>query len=179
MNSNHSHDHLQIMSRFDWLAIPAKTSLSDLNLPVSRVIIAHTVSDGCFTPAECAFRVRDIQKFHMETRGWDDIAYNFLIGGDGHVYEGRGFDKYGACVKGFNIDSICIAFIGTFTNVAPTNRQLEIAQQLLLDGIKLNKLKSDYRLYGHRQLATTESPGEKLYNIIKNWEHWQATPVAT
>lgn len=112
----------------------------------------------------------------MESRGWDDISYNFLIGGDNYVYEGRGWNKIGSCTKGFNDDSICVTFIGTFTNYSPTDQQLEIAQQLLRFGVELNQLKTDYRLYGHRQLMATESPGVQLYNIIRTWEHWRATP---
>lgn len=36
----------------------------------------------------------------MESRNWWDIAYNFLIGGDGAVYEGRGWDSEGSHTKG-------------------------------------------------------------------------------
>lgn len=173
-NSNHSRE-FQLKSRSDWLAAPSKNPLSDLSLPASRVTIAHTATANCSTAAVCSSRVRSFQTYHMNSRGWDDISYNFLIGGDNYVYEGRGWHKLGACAKGFNDDIICIAFIGTFTDIAPTDQQLEIAQQLLRFGVRLNKLKADYRLYGQRQVMTTESPGAQLYSIIKTWEHWQAT----
>jgi len=52
--------------------------------------------------------------------GWDDIGYNFLVGGDGNVYEGRGWDNQGAHVKGQNRASYGGAFIGDFTNELPT-----------------------------------------------------------
>lgn len=108
----------------------------------------------------------------MESRGWDDIGYNFLVGGDGNAYEGRGWNKQGAHTKGFNDGSICIAFIGTFTKLMPPQRQLNAAQQIISQGIKLKKLTPDYRLYGQRQLAPTESPGTSLYEIIAKWSHW-------
>lgn len=38
--------------------------------------------------ADCTFQVRTIQTFHIESRGWDDIGYNFLVGGDGAIYVG-------------------------------------------------------------------------------------------
>lgn len=41
-----------------------------------------------------------MQTYHMESRNWDDIGYNFMVGGDGDVYEGRGWDKQGAHTKG-------------------------------------------------------------------------------
>ena len=47
-----------------------------------------------------------LQNFHMDTRGWWDIGYNFLIGEDGRAYVGRGWDTLGAHAKGFNQQSI-------------------------------------------------------------------------
>jgi hypothetical protein len=35
-------------------------------------------------------------------RQYCDIGYSFLIGGDGNVYEGRGWDRLGAHTEGFN-----------------------------------------------------------------------------
>jgi peptidoglycan recognition protein len=29
-------------------------------------------------------------------QGWSDIGYNFIVGEDGNVYEGRGWTKVGA-----------------------------------------------------------------------------------
>lgn len=39
----------------------------------------------------CAARVRAIQAFHMDDRGWADIAYNFLCCKHGYVFTGRGW----------------------------------------------------------------------------------------
>lgn len=108
----------------------------------------------------------------MSTCDWDDIGYNFLVSGDGLVYEGRGWDKEGTHTYGFNKNSICIALIGTFTDTEPPLRQLNITKRLLEEGLRLQKIAPNYRLYGHRQLIATESPGAALYRIIKEWPHW-------
>lgn len=50
--------------------------------------------------AECTLRVRLMQTYHMESKRWDDIGYNWLVGGDGAVYEGRGWDKLGSHTLG-------------------------------------------------------------------------------
>lgn len=68
--------------------------------------------------------------------------------------------------------SICIAFIGTFSKQTPPQQQIEAAQGLIQLGVITKKLRPDYRLYGHRQLARNESPGLALYEIIKTWPHW-------
>lgn len=38
--------------------------------------------------------------------------YAFLIGGDGFIYEGRGWGKYGAHTYGYNCNSVGVGFIG-------------------------------------------------------------------
>lgn len=125
----------------------------------------------CFQ-ASCTFQVRYMQTFHIESRNWSDIGYNFLVGGDGAVYEGRSWDTVGAHTKGYNIKSIGIALIGTFNTVVPPERQIVALQQLIEYGVQLNKIDKDYKLFGHRQLIPTLSPGDALFNIIKKWEHF-------
>lgn len=167
-------DHQQkFISRIDWLAQPPQEPLDPLKTPVSKVVIAHTATDHCTIEAACKFQVRSIQSFHIMSRGWFDIGYNFLVGGDGRVYIGRGWDKVGAHTKGYNHESICIAFLGTFTRDEPSQQQLCAAEKLLAQGIALGKLSNDYALYGHRQLARTTSPGDILYRIIQTWPHWR------
>lgn len=123
--------------------------------------------------SECVFRVRYIQNFHIESQNFSDIGYNFLVGGDGAVYEGRGWNKQGAHTRGYNVGSVCVAFIGTFTRLEPSARQLNVTKLLLEEGVRLNKLTKSYNLFGARQFFGTESPGERLFRIIKAWPHWK------
>ncbi|XP_067644480.1 peptidoglycan-recognition protein LC isoform X2 [Eurosta solidaginis] len=163
---------LLIISRDEWLAMAEGEGVEILKLPVPRVIVAHTASGKCDTKKECDQRVRDVQAFHLLSNEWGDIGYNFLVGGNGLVYEGRGWNKVGAHTLGYNRDSICIAFIGTFIEELPTENDLKAAQLLIEEGVKLGILAKDYRLYGMRQLSATESPGKALYSIIMKWPHW-------
>ncbi|KAJ8687423.1 hypothetical protein QAD02_023217 [Eretmocerus hayati] len=168
-----------IVSRVEWGAQPPNEPDGNKPLsvqPVPYVIISHTATTFCYTQAQCVLNVRVAQTFHIESRGWDDIAYNFLVGGDGLVYEGRGWDIEGAHTFNYNRKSIGISFIGTFNTAEPTNAQLYAAQKLIELGLKIGKIDKDYKLLGHRQCIKTESPGEVLYNIIKTWKHWSPTP---
>lgn len=108
----------------------------------------------------------------MNSVNWDDIGYNFLVSSDGRVYVGRGWDNVGAVVKGYNYHSVGIAFIGTFMKEKPTDAQLKACQQLIEEGVRLQKLVPNYILNGARQLSPTESPGDSLYKIIRRWAHW-------
>lgn len=116
--------------------------------------------------------MKQIQKFHIQSRGFSDIGYNFLIGGDGAVYIGRGWNDQGAHTRGYNSNSIGIALIGTFNSQSPTKLQLCALKKLIAVGVSERKLADDYELYGHRQLSKTESPGVIAYEIIKTWDHW-------
>lgn len=88
------------------------------------------------------------------------------------MYYGRGWDAEGAHTKGYNKFSIGIAFIGAFNTEEPTVQQLEACQKLLQIGVELGKLDKDYKLLAHRQLWATSSPGDKLFDIIKEWPHF-------
>lgn len=90
---------------------------------------------------------------------------------------GRGWDKVGAHTRAYNRKTICIAFIGTFQVDKPPAKQLCAAYQLLAQGVALGKLTIDYELYGHRQLTSTDSPGDSLFKIIQTWKHWRRDPV--
>ncbi|XP_017053436.1 peptidoglycan-recognition protein LC isoform X4 [Drosophila ficusphila] len=163
---------LVILKVPDWGGRPAKHKLAEQVLPINRVVISHTAAEGCESREVCSQRVKVVQSFHMDSWDWDHVGYNFLVGGDGRVYEGRGWDYVGAHTKGYNTGSVGISFIGTFTKTIPNERQLKACQLLLEEGVRLKKLSPNYRLYGHRQLSATESPGEELYKIIQKWPHW-------
>ena len=55
----------------------------------------------------------------MDHNGWDDIGYSFLIGGDGNVYEGRGWKVQGAHTLSFNTVAYGTCFIGDFMETLP------------------------------------------------------------
>ncbi|XP_015124717.1 peptidoglycan-recognition protein SC2 [Diachasma alloeum] len=168
---------LTIISRDEWGGQTPAGPLTRLSQsPLPYVIISHTAFSPCTTKDQCSSNVRDIQNIHIAENKWDDIGYNFLVGGDGNIYEGRGWDMTGAHAIGYNSRSIGLSFIGTFNTVAPSDEQLRTAQLLLESGVKDGKLTSDYKLLGHRQVRETASPGDKLYEIIKTWPHWSAIP---
>ncbi|KYN01812.1 PREDICTED: peptidoglycan-recognition protein LC-like [Cyphomyrmex costatus] len=167
---------VRFVERNEWGAQPPADPLNKMKLPVPYVIISHTATEFCTTQSECTFHVRFAQTFHIESRKWSDIAYNFLVGGDGLAYVGRSWDYVGAHSFGFNNRSIGISFIGTFNSVVPPKTQLHAAQKIIELGVKAGKISPDYKLLGHRQVSKTLSPGEALYNEIKKWPHWSPQP---
>lgn len=165
-------NRLRIISRINWLAQPA-FSKDPLPEPVQYVIIAHTATEEGFTQAENTLLVRLVQTFHIESRKWGDISYNFLIGSDGNVYEGRGWGIQGAHTLGYNQKSVCIAFVGCFMDHLPPLKALNAARALIQNGIELGHIPADYSLVGHCQCIPIESPGRRLYDEIKTWPKWR------
>ncbi|XP_052872614.1 peptidoglycan-recognition protein LC-like isoform X5 [Anopheles cruzii] len=164
---------LRLVTRTEWLAQPPREVLADLKLPVNNVIIAHTATEGCTTQLACIAIVKFVQELHIEKNKFDDIGYNFLIGGDGKVYEGRGWNKVGAHLKDYNTISEGIAFIGNYETIDhPTDAQMNQLSQLIKNGTDEGKLVVDYKLYGASQLKATLSPGKFLMEKLKLLPHF-------
>lgn len=120
--------------------------------------------------------MRNIQNYHINSLGWADIGYNFLIGGDGQVYEGRGWRKQGAHASGWNSNSHGFSYMGTYTTTSPTAAQVSVGKQLVQCGISLGHIRSNHGLIGHRQVGATECPGNVLYREIQTWPNYRANP---
>lgn len=108
----------RIISRTEW---KARKRIDFRMLPVTPtpyVVIHHGgVPKYCQDQEACSAIVRSYQNFHLDDRGWWDIGYNFLIGEDGNVYEGRGWNYVGAHAPGYNTQSIGICILGDFTGI--------------------------------------------------------------
>ncbi len=58
---------------------------------LTRAVIHHTAGPSDYTSdyETGKARMRSTQNYHMDTQGWCDIAYHFLVNAAGHIYEGR------------------------------------------------------------------------------------------
>lgn len=97
------------VNREEWGAAPPLGVGEIVELPLKHVQITQTSTDECDNKEQCSAILRDIQRSHV-SRNMSDIAYNFLVGNDGNVYEGRGWKK--KC--GFQNENIVIAFMGMY-----------------------------------------------------------------
>jgi hypothetical protein len=80
----------EFVARAIWGARPPKT-VTPIPGPVRGVAIHYEGPHmGAYTPADAVALVRGIQRFHMDTRGWADIAYTAVVDRFGRVFEGRG-----------------------------------------------------------------------------------------
>jgi N-acetylmuramoyl-L-alanine amidase len=113
---------------------------------------------------------------HVMQVGWSDISDNFLVGGDGNVYEGRGYYYEGAYSKRYAYKSINVAFMGDYKRTAPTQLQLNALRNFLEFSVRTQKIYHDYELLGLRQVEPLWSPGDQLYEAIKTFPNWVQNP---
>uniref|UniRef100_A0A452IAW9 Peptidoglycan recognition protein 1 n=1 Tax=Gopherus agassizii TaxID=38772 RepID=A0A452IAW9_9SAUR len=164
-----------IVSRRQWGARPPRSRVP-LRTPVPYVIIHHTTGNRCTSQASCSQEVKGIQNYHMNTQRWSDIGYNFLIGEDGRVYEGRGWKTMGAHAKKWNHKSLGFSFLGNFSNRIPSAAALNAAKSLIQCAISRGFLKRSYTVTGHRNVNPTSCPGNALYRVITQWPRFKAKP---
>lgn len=162
----------RIISRKEWGAKKPKRT-KYLSTPVKYAVVHHSDTPQCLSENACKERIRSIQSYHMHHNHWDDIGYNYLIGGDGNVYEGRGANTVGAHVRNYNTVSLGICVIGNYEVKTPTAKTVNALKSILSCLMTRQKLRSNYLLRGHRDLGKTTCPGKYLYNIINKWPHYR------
>jgi hypothetical protein len=127
-----------IVTRAEWGADESIKSTSGSCrrrfFPVQQLFVHHTVGRNFESNPKAAMRA--IYHFHTQTRGWCDVGYNFVVGWDGTIYEGRWARAYspwevhssedrsgravaGAHVSGYNSGSVGVSVMGNFSEVQP------------------------------------------------------------
>ncbi|MDA1114769.1 MAG: N-acetylmuramoyl-L-alanine amidase, partial [Planctomycetota bacterium] len=169
-----------VFDRASWGANPAVCNPAYCT--TTHVAMHHTASASEYTSqswSECAANVKASQVYHMVTRGWCDIGYNYLICPHGDIFEGRGGgDDVRGAHDGYNCGSMGVSMMGYFH--APHNQTLTTAMQDAF--VDLAAWKCDQQgidplgtswyagyganqtnLYGHRDVSSTACPGDFAY----------------
>lgn len=158
---------MKIVSRAQW---GARTPLTRyrMALPSPRLWIHHTAGEE-----HGAEGVRSIQRFHMNGRGWSDIAYSFLVDDDGTIYEGRGVGVVGAHTKDDNSSSHAICAMGNFDVREPTDEMVAAIGELAAAGKERGWWGEVTG--GHRDApgASTACPGRHLYARLDDIRNYQ------
>jgi hypothetical protein len=171
-----------IYSRAQWGANEKIREKSSLHYgDVHAGFVHHTVNANDYTRAEVPALLRSIYAYHVLSRGWSDIGYNYLIDRFGRIWEGRygGVDRavVGAHTLGFNDDSFAASAIGNYQIAKPSQAMIQayatlFAWKLSLHGVDASSTRqyvtSRYfqAINGHRDAAATLCPGQYLYNRI-------------
>ncbi|KAK7110408.1 peptidoglycan-recognition protein SC2-like [Littorina saxatilis] len=161
-----------IVTRAEWGARAPSRQFGNMPGTPAYVFIHHGTGPSCHDKASCIHIIKGYQNYHMDTHGWPDIGYNFVVGEDGHAYEARGWKKLGAHTVGYNDKAIAICVMGDFTSHVPNTAALHTVKQLIECGVKNNHISQHYTLKGHRDVNPTSCPGTAFWNLIHSWPHF-------
>ncbi len=166
----------KIRKRSAWGARPSIPSRVHRNTRPWRKITVHhsaTSSAGLATGSATASAeaIRLIQKDHMETKGWGDIAYHFLIDPAGRVFQGRDIGYQGAHAGGNNnIANIGICLLGDFEHARPDPRAMRSLEELI-SALSARHGIARSEVHGHNDFRATECPGKNLMAWVQRYSH--------
>lgn len=178
-----------LLSRRQWGADPSwRNGTPRYNVGIRQVYVHHTASENDYTRADVPAIMRGMYRYHTQSLGWFDLAYNFVVDRFGRSWVGRsggvGKPVRGAHTLGFNHTSMGIAMIGSFDLRKPT--QKAVTAVVRLAAWKLDRHRHDAVgrivvtsegsdrfvagrrvrlpvLAGHRSTNETACPGEYLH----------------
>ena len=96
---------------------------------VSAIVVHHTHSEY-----EDSYEgMRDIYKYHALNKSWGDIGYNYIIGYDGEIFEGRQGGDYVVAAHSVwnNISTVGIAIMGNYESKEINELQYRSLEKLI------------------------------------------------
>jgi hypothetical protein len=166
---------IKVFSRKAWRARRPRTLTADGH---KRELYIHH-SAGTFggpaqsidTAAEQAATMRAIQKFHMDERGWSDIAYHYVVFQPygtlklARIFEGRPVSAVPAAQLGHNSGTVAVCVVDGGKG---DRLKLSTKFQLIRLARSIAASKGVTGLGGHRDAPgqSTECPGRYIYPAL-------------
>lgn len=174
---------LDVCDRLCWcLDCPIDTT-PQLTTP-THIIVHHSAGSNQ-TNINYSEVVNYIWDLHVNTNGWDDIGYNWLIDPNGILYEGRPDGYQGAHFSCINENTVGICLLGDFTLISPTEEAVNTLVNLVAfeaTAHQIDVLSESYHdtgafflenVAGHRDssgsansCSTTACPGDTFYPML-------------
>lgn len=169
---------LTLITRAEWGARP-RDYINYIQTPSPYFYVHHAAVES----SDDAREVRAHQNYHMDQKGWSDIAYNFLVPDPNPnliVFEGRGVGVQGGHTSGYNRTAHAVCVLGNFQVDRPSANTLESVARLIKRGRNLRWWGT--HVGGHRDVSTSSCPGDYLYAQlpwIRNRANaiWNAAPA--
>lgn len=163
-----------------------------INSQIKAMVVHHTAGTSSYGPDDVPGIIRGTWYYHAQTKGWCDIAYNFVVDRFGRLWEGRqgGVDKLvrGGHTYGHNTETQGIVQLGHFDQASSPAAMNDATARLI--GWKLGRHGVDPKgrtyltnhsssttskglapgksigvptVIGHRDLGSTSCPGANTY----------------
>lgn len=141
-----------------------------------EIIYVHYTAAASDETGDPRARMRGVQNYHMDTKGWCDFAYNWAFSRSGLKLQGRGWGVKSAATGTENGKSQAIVFLGADAagrdDVSPAGR--DALGELIHEAFKLKG--REIFVKGHTEApnpaGSTECPGKELLAYIhaKGWK---------
>lgn len=161
---------IDLVLRRDWRARVPRGEYTQLD-STKGVKVHYTggrVDPGILTNhAGCQSLVQSIQNFHMDSNGWIDVGYSYLVCPHRKVFEGRGLHHLPAA-NGAGLNADHYAVLGLVGNAGLVNPPDNVLHGIL-DAIQLlrDRGRAGREIKGHRDGFDTDCPGEPLYAWVR------------
>lgn len=156
---------MKMVSREQWGAKAPKGGIPDIK-PRGTTIHWEGPKMGNFPHESCATKVRGIQRFHQDSRGWVDVAYSYLVCPHGYTFEGRGPTNRTAAngTNAGNAAHLAICYLGGQGDPFTAEAAEEIRS--------LNEWLQAHNGVGpewksHRDWKSTECPGAAIHDWVQ------------
>jgi len=169
---------ISLVSRAQWGARNPKSTPSPLNPAKQEGAALHYMGGSNVYEKndhnECAAVVRSIQNYHMDSNGWNDIAYNFLVCIHGYVFVGRGWGNRSAA-QGSTYGNDSFHAFAVMVNDDPGIDFTPAAQKSIV--YLINQLEivfpSADAIRPHSNFFNTSCPGNEIRSWIdkRPWEN--------
>jgi hypothetical protein len=167
----------KVYTRKEWGAAAPKQAPRVLERPPDHIIVHHTASPntGEISRAHAFGLSRQIQRFHMGTRGWDDIGEQLTISRGGYVMEGRAGTLQAIASNGLvvgaqslhhNRHTLGIENEGTYVNDEVPGRLWRSLVEVCAWLCAAHSLDPATAIVGHRDYNSTDCPGDALYRRL-------------
>ncbi len=186
---------IEIIERSEWLkdVDEDKREPSLHQIDVSHGVVHHTATAN--EPDNPEQVVRNIWNYHVNSLGWRDIGYNYLIDQHGNIYQGRHnedlgvLEVHGAHARGKNFESLGVSLLGNFQDTSPPSDAVDSLEKLLAwlfnqyrldpqESADIGNLEDIPRICGHRDVGATACPGAELYEKLPEIREEVATLMA-
>lgn len=155
--------------RSEWGARPRVPGASN-NLVAHPEITIHYEGEGWVWPwahSTCDDKVRAMQAYHMDKRGWSDIAYTELACPHNYVFEGRGYNHQSSANGYESANEQSHALQAMWGSKAGTTVPDDLKRALLWGIDYLVDHGAERVIKGHRDWKQTDCPGDELYAWIQ------------
>lgn len=154
---------------------------------VTGAMIHHTAGSNSYSSSEVPAILRSIQAYHVNGRGWNDIAYNVLIDRFGRAWQGRGGAINTPVAGGHawgvtNSRVVGVALMGSYQSASPSADTLETLSQVIAWKLQMHRVDPYGRTWGsggmdggatrldaisgHQDEYATLCPGAKVYEKL-------------